>query len=579
MTLRARIRTGATFISSSTLLSIPVIAVFFLQVFLMSYSYYLATSGQAFGARAVTNVLALISASVVLLIVRWVCIRIGWERVSTWLAITVLVTAVAVRSLVLLVMEKSLAEKVLVQESFVLRWLLAEIATIPVAIGVAAVVGRARARSKLIAQLRAEQQRLRFMLESMDVTIKDSERNLRESTRTLLDPVMDEIRDLLDERLGKADAEAIADQMMNAVRDVVRPVSHQVAVPTPMPLAAVQTLRPVRLNPFRDRMIVPQAIRPGWLFVCSVFVTLPIGILLKPDEQVFLTKTLSGIGIVGLLIVVKMWWPQRFRSMRVAYGFLLILLIFSLGLAVDTYVYVTLFPGDYLIHQGFFGSLVKEIVFVVVTLFAVLQEHSDSAQRELEVVNKELSSLVARMRREMWLSHRTVSLAVHGPLQSMLVATAMRLRSAGSEDVPLHIIQRRLTETLDEISQPRMRSMTVEETLAELQDLWSGAVTITYAISLSATDYLGSISGLQICVSEICREGVSNAIRHGNARNIGITVDARLPGLYIAITDDGGGVSEAFKPGLGTSMLDETCFDWRFSRNATGGTTLQAMVL
>jgi signal transduction histidine kinase len=279
----------------------------------------------------------------------------------------------------------------------------------------------------------------------------------------------------------------------------------------------------------------------------------------------------------GLLVLVKRAWPRRFRTMRVASGFLLI-----------TLLYVASFTAEYVLDSKFFGVsnrsvqpatsfLVTTTITVAFTLIAIHSEHAKSTRVKLVAVNSELTELVARMRRHLWLCHRAVALTVHGQLQSMLVATAMRLRVT-ADDTSNALDLRRLDDVLASISTPGLNTVTLLDTLDELREIWSGVVVIDYEISPEALARMYEDAGLATCASEVCREAVTNAIRHGGATSIQIEVSAVTAGLGLTVEDDGQGVAEHYHPGLGLTMMDQTCLSWTLVSGARGGATLQAVL-
>jgi signal transduction histidine kinase len=79
-------------------------------------------------------------------------------------------------------------------------------------------------------------------------------------------------------------------------------------------------------------------------------------------------------------------------------------------------------------------------------------------------------------------------------------------------------------------------------------------------------------------VGRIVEEGVSNAIRHGDATHIIIRVERTIDGaLLIEIEDDGTGPTDG-APGVGSALLDQAA-GGEWSLNRTDGTTrLRALV-
>jgi signal transduction histidine kinase len=76
--------------------------------------------------------------------------------------------------------------------------------------------------------------------------------------------------------------------------------------------------------------------------------------------------------------------------------------------------------------------------------------------------------------------------------------------------------------------------------------------------------------------SEVCREAVNNAIRHGQASAVKLTVEVVDAGLDITATDGGHGVPDGYHQGLGLVMMDQTCRHWNPGNRAKGGAVMTA---
>jgi two-component sensor histidine kinase len=81
-----------------------------------------------------------------------------------------------------------------------------------------------------------------------------------------------------------------------------------------------------------------------------------------------------------------------------------------------------------------------------------------------------------------------------------------------------------------------------------------------------------------MCVNEICKEAVSNAVRHGEAKRITISIDRSADELLvIEVADDVRGFWGSTKAGVGSRMFDDLTVDWSISNiRALGRTVLQA---
>jgi signal transduction histidine kinase len=177
------------------------------------------------------------------------------------------------------------------------------------------------------------------------------------------------------------------------------------------------------------------------------------------------------------------------------------------------------------------------------------------------------------LRREESRMRRDLAYALHGGIQADLTASTMRAQLA--------IDQGDITtarQTLNEARGLIQRSLNVSAlTQADLRgtaltvvESWEGFVDITLDINVACEPGPRTIAHAR----EILLEGIGNAVRHGCAKNIAITIDDRAGDLRISITDDGTGATGS-QIGLGSAMFDDIAPNaWSLTQAATGGLTL-----
>jgi glucose-6-phosphate-specific signal transduction histidine kinase len=226
-----------------------------------------------------------------------------------------------------------------------------------------------------------------------------------------------------------------------------------------------------------------------------------------------------------------------------------------------------------------FGLVLRVAIAMLVVFLAMLDEHGRASRSRLAEVNSELEELVARLRRQTWLLHRSVALAVHGPVQSALVSTAMRLASSQRTQASVDDARRRLDQALTAISRQRHEDVSIDDALDDLRGLWQGIVRIDVDIDAAARARLAADTGLRRCVIEVCRESASNAIRHGRARAVAISIVESAGRIEVQVRDDGTGLGSPSSAGLGTAMLNDTCLRWSLRDAEGGGAELIATVV
>jgi len=74
-------------------------------------------------------------------------------------------------------------------------------------------------------------------------------------------------------------------------------------------------------------------------------------------------------------------------------------------------------------------------------------------------------------------------------------------------------------------------------------------------------------------------EGINNAVRHGDADRIDITITEQDSGIAISIADNGTAGPPSGRRGTGTRLLDALApQSWSRTINENGGTTLAAQI-
>lgn len=160
---------------------------------------------------------------------------------------------------------------------------------------------------------------------------------------------------------------------------------------------------------------------------------------------------------------------------------------------------------------------------------------------------------------------RDAARVLHGSVQSRLVACAMAIdRASESGDregllVALAAAREALEEPLPERA---AIAGSIADEVARKVALWGDACDFTIDVKSGV-----SISGVDpLIVGRVVEEGLTNAIRHGQATAISVSVGAEVGGVAIVVADDGVGPKES-TAGLGSALLDQaTGGSWSLGR-------------
>jgi signal transduction histidine kinase len=111
--------------------------------------------------------------------------------------------------------------------------------------------------------------------------------------------------------------------------------------------------------------------------------------------------------------------------------------------------------------------------------------------------------------------------------------------------------------------------------LAEIAETWHGLCKIDLAMSDAVEATLKQDPTCVETVLEIAREACSNAIRHGSAENIHLTVELVDTDLVkLTVINDGTKVDSQSKRGVGSAYLDDCSYSHELVANSDGATLI-----
>jgi len=157
---------------------------------------------------------------------------------------------------------------------------------------------------------------------------------------------------------------------------------------------------------------------------------------------------------------------------------------------------------------------------------------------------------------------------VHGPIQSALISRGLRLESTSPGAEQPEDLVMLLEGALSNLTTTQ-RAESLPDFLESLEDFWEGVATLRAHIGQSALRILEkSPASLHAC-SEVVGEGVNNAIFHGNATDIDITVTMLNSNtVHVRVEDNGSGPSPRRTPGVGSDLLNTGSSGWNLLRVA-----------
>ena len=233
---------------------------------------------------------------------------------------------------------------------------------------------------------------------------------------------------------------------------------------------------------------------------------------------------------------------------------------------------------------------VAGVVAVIMTAAKSVGGRNARMREELEELQGQMSWEITRLREEMWARNQMLARALHGQVQSALLAAAMRLAKPSTGSNPKVIAESKQTVLTALEGMTSANDVTLDTMCDRIAATWEGLCRIEFDLAPDAVAAVDSDPVAQQMAGEIIIEACSNAVRHADAQNVKVSLSresARV--LLIQVADDGAGgragdtASDAVSAGtgvvtgrqrvngLGTEMLNSLCLSWQLNLSEGGG--------
>lgn len=408
--------------------------------------------------------------------------------------------------------------------------------------------------------------------------LNEENQRLLDQAQSLLLPRIEKIQQLLLEKHADGDP---LQELRALVAEHVRPLSTELSS-----TAKVLSLKeaPLEVKRIKTGFMAPkvnlaQAIRPGLILMISGAGQWFMVNMLAGGQK----ATLTAVGVViGWLFILatKSMIPKHLVVKRSSAIMLLSLIGFISAIPVAL---INLSTQSTQSEWALYSMLILSPIFSLVG-FAIatsLDVARDNAEKRLQKDNQALARETALFDQRMWIAKRSWSFVIHGTVQAALTAAITRLSAAEPlEQYQIDLVRQDLTRAANALSKTPETEVDLQVALNDLVTTWSGIVAIKFEISERAQRSLQKDSNARMCVNEICKEAVSNAVRHGEAKKIDISID-RTPDelLIIEAADDGRGFWGSVKPGVGSRMLDDLTVSWSIANNRARARTVLTATL
>lgn len=434
---------------------------------------------------------------------------------------------------------------------------------------VAVIVSSFSFRRQLANNLWSQQEQLRKLNSSMQDRLAEVRRTLAEQVRKTIDPLIEEINRGLDQVGTGEDPMKLRDSICKIIDEQLRPLSHDLESQTG------RDSEPPGISSDPQATRIPLPLAP------------PISLLMRPVATSFIVALLAASpgllsnGIFGAMlypVVAFVITTPILYALRVPIGswrlplwmgIPLVFVVTGLGVGL-TKIYIAerilTFP-DTISLVAFIGG---GLAGILAAAFALANDGRSLKETELKISIEKLQLQLSILRQHEFVTRRELSYILHGGIQSALHVAAMRLASHEELDVNLlSTIRGDIELATARLELPSSSDELLIEMLSDIAELWDGTCSVKWTLDHRTTRMLVDAPIAASCIVEIMRECVGNAIRHGRATEVWITIQG-TDDRFILTSLDNGTAKTDWKPGLGSKMMTEMCVSWSHAVVSTG---------
>jgi hypothetical protein len=431
------------------------------------------------------------------------------------------------------------------------------------------VVSVLRERRRQIAELATARIHIEEALQGVSITLEERNSEAVDSVRKILE------REFA--RLEGAEVKQVLAVLQHTASEVVRPMSHQLAqsLPDHPPPKGEQVQLTVPWSQVLDSAASGRPFRP-WIVGLFMGAELLVIALQRPQHAPIYAlldlMIIFGLGVANRVIERVNY--GRSRSLRIT-----VTIAAAVIVAVGAAITVPFLLGT---SSSAVGVMMGLVLFgtgftLGTSVLTALARERNRTILELQKSFKELERVLVRQRQAVWFQRKALSRALHGPVQMVVTAAAIRLDGAIRDGAvpPELIVQIRseLISTLDVLDELDEGSVSFSLALERMRAMWEGICVITEQSSAEADAVLARGGVLESMVIDIATEAVSNAVWHGNATIASIRLDVvgqESDDLLIEVTTDGQGIDAPKRRGLGTQLLDDCSLKWSGEASEAG---------
>jgi signal transduction histidine kinase len=438
-----------------------------------------------------------------------------------------------------------------------------------------------RAFSKLANELEKTQSQLRSLRKTALDSARSSQLQAQKKIEEFIEPRLRDIAKLIEsKKVTSSSRSEIAGEIKNLLDGEVKNLSKSFQAPTKA-LQNQKSFRPVsRTILYRfPKLVFPHlALRP-FLISLVAMAGVPFSMYVFEDASwlsvgfLLILLDLMILGFAKLLL-------KTLPAMKLINAVIVLVLIAIVTVVIDYPMLVfAKFPEE---DIPFIVLISAATIFGTMTGFGLVAVHDanrDDYVSALRKNNNRIERELALLNQKIWVEKRKWALRIHGTVQASLTAALARLSKPGSLSAQeLKLIKQHISQARKGLA-ANETNFNLRSSLKQIRDTWEGLIEVRIDLRSDAAKALLQDSWAGVCANEIVKESVSNSLKHGKATIVDVYFESAESGFVRIIAEDNGkGLPNQFRPGLGSQILDEVAYPWSLTKKPEGGTRLEARI-
>ncbi len=485
---------------------------------------------------AITGYLATVAAIEML---SWVTNKRNWVKPRPWLMIAILLAAGFVRGGVLFLAGTGLG--VFPESELLFRLTGGPVFVLASYLLLDSVLSSYLQHQKQLRELDSQRNQLEKAKSEFEAEISRLNDSQRARVRELVAPSIWELQKLMGTETKNIQDAIFTLKSLN--ESVVRPLSHEMSrpnseIPEVQPAVVLDTSKSRLFRRLPGKIELSSAINP------MLFLLFTVVLSINSQTAVLglfpgLTVVAFGISMIMGLLVVTLW---LLRSLVLSFPIAVMVTVF-IGLSIGTLAGVTAVSLGFPATENFTiqAAAMVSINLVLTLILGALKLERANSLAGLRDTLEELRLLNSRLRQRVWLARKTLAMELHGSIQSTLQSVAARLSKLADPS------EQELTHSLDQVraafdlvdNRDYLSGSTLADHLEELILLWEGALDVQITLTPAADLALKNDLAAARCVLEVCREAITNAVKHGEAEQVRVAIQPGEGFVTITVQNDG----------------------------------------